>query len=265
MNPMARCARWSVLLLALLAGPGLHAARDVGVMVVTDMTPEGRQVPRPDRDHPVYYQAVTVGFQSFGRAIAGDREPPNDAFLQVILRTLRDEGYLPSSDQHPPTIVLGFAWGSLRGNFAGALQYLGGEKLDLMWEVQQIGGMLDPRVLTRSFRNPLQDRVMALAGDDLYVVTIAAYDRDRAIRGDLVLLWQTRIACSARGNWAADALPQIVKAAAPVIGRETDRPEWVPPSETRRRTDVQIGELKTIESFDLKDVPVLDLTKEPAP
>lgn len=263
-SPCAWRVRLALYSLALVAGVSAQVPNG-GVIMVTDMTDEGRKIRRPDRTNPVYYQAVNVGFNSFGRSIAGDREPPNDEILQLILRTLRDEGYLPSSDEHPPNLVLGFAWGDLRGNWAGALQVLGAEKLDLQWEIDQAAGKypwIDPRALTRNIRSPMQDRVMSLASDDLYLVNIAAYDRDRAVRGELVLLWQTRIACSARGNWAKDLLPQLVKVSGPALGRETDKPQWIPPSDFERETEVKIGELTTVESYDLEKVPVLDLTKE---
>lgn len=253
------------LLLLVSVACGWARAPSGGVIMLTDMTEAGRKVRRPDSKNPVYYQAVNVGFNSFGRAIAGDREPPNDELLQLILRTLRDEGYLPSSEEHPPSLVLGFAWGDLRGNWAGALQVLGADKLDLSWEIDQAAGKypwIDPRALTRNMRSPLQDRVVSLANDDLYVVTIAAYDRERAIRGDIVLLWQTRIACSARGHWAKDLLPRLVKLSGPILGRETELPEWVPETEFESRAEVQIGELRTVESYDLEKLPVLDLTKE---
>ena len=239
---------------------------DLGVVAVTDMTPAGRKAPQATPDFPIYYQAVTTGFKAFGRAIAGDKEPPNDEFLQIVLRTLKREGYVPSTEENPASLVLGFAWGSLRGDFGGALRYLGGEKMDLMWETQN-SGHLDARVLLRGLRSEKADRIMETANEDLYVVTIAAYDRQALVEGDLVELWQTRISCPTRGVWAMDALPEIVQAAGPVIGRETDTPEIFVVDEAfrNRRTDVSFGALTTLdEDFDLEEIDLLDLTKEDA-
>jgi hypothetical protein len=250
---LIRCIAWS-----LVSAASVTAAEPVGVLTVTDMTPAGRERPTASPEQPVYYQGVSVGFQSFARAIAGDREPPNDQFLQLVLRTLKEQGYVPSSDQHPPTLVLGFAWGYLSGNFGGALKFLGGDKLDLLWETEQFG-RIDPRALTRGMRSPMAERVVEMANEPLYVVTIVAYDWQDAINGKLSELWQTRIACPARGNWAMNALPQIVRAAGPSIGRETARPEWLSPEETRRRATVDIGELTTV---DMSTAPVLDMKKE---
>jgi len=176
---------------------------------------------------------------------------------------LKKEGYIPSTEANPPSIVLGFAWGSLRADFGGALSYLGGKKLDLMWETRN-SGQLDARVLLRGLRSEAADRVMETAKGDLYVVTIAAYDRQALLEGRLVELWQTRISCPTRGVYAADALPQIVQAAGPVIGRETDIPEiFNTRTGIRNRGEVSIGEITTVEEdYDLSQIDLLDLTKE---
>lgn len=261
-----RPVRSLLLLAALIAGGAqLPAAAldNLTVVAVTDMTPAGRALPPVSPDTPMYYQAVTTGFQDFGRSIAGEREPPNDAFLQTVLRTLKKQGYLPATDAHAPTIVLGFSWGSVRESFGGALRVLGGDKLNLDWEAKPTLG-LQPGVWLRGLRSEKAERVMELAQGDLFVMNIAAYDRPALIAGKLVPLWQTRISSPARGVWAADALPRIVEVAGPVIGRETDTPELTTVAEAfGREGDVQIGELKVVEEdFDLEHLPVLDLTKE---
>ena len=236
---------------------------DMAVIAVTDMTPAGRQLPPVSRENPVYYQAVTAGYQDFGRGIAGEREPDNDAFLQVVLRTLKKQGYIPATDEHPATIVLGFSWGSLRGDMAGALNVLGGNKLDLMWEVRPTTG-LDVRQWLRGLRSEKADRVLELAKGDLFVMNIAAYDRDALIRGKQVALWNTRISSPTRGVWAADALPRIVEVGGPVIGRETETPELTTVREAfGKEGSVEIGDLAVVdEAFDLNTVPLLDMTKE---
>ena len=246
------------LVLALSCLTGLRA--DPGVIVITDVTKAGRAWTLPSPQQPAYYQAVYTGFESFGRAIAGDREPPDDKMLQVVLRALKQQGYLPSSEAHPPTLVFGISWGTILGNAAGALQFLGGEKLDLMWEERRVSNMLDPRVLTRGMRSPLQVQVMEMSGSGIYVVRVKAYDRAAVLEGEMRELWETRIATEMRGRWAENALPLLVKIGAPHFGRETTLPTWVPPHELHN-ADVQIGELETLGTFDLKDLPLIS-TKE---
>lgn len=242
------------------------AAGDVSklrVVAVTDMTPAGRKLPAPSPEAPVYYQAVTTGYQDFGEVLAGEKEPPNDEFLQVVLRTLKKQGFLPANDQHPPTIVLGFSWGSLRSDVAAAIKTLGGDKLNIGWEAEPKLG-LEPGVWMRGLRSETADRVMELAQDDLFVMNIAAYDRPALLKGKLVPLWQTRVASPTRGVWAADALPSIVQVAGPLIGRETATPQVTTVAEAFGKAgSVEIGDLEVVEhDIDLKTAPVLDLTKE---
>lgn len=238
----------------------------LSVIAVTDMTEIGRTYPEASPDSPVYYQAVTTGYQDFGRGMAGEKEPENDAFLQTVLRTLKREGYVPATDAHPPTIVLGFSWGSLRSQPGAALKVLGGDKLDLMWEVETTTG-LDVRQWLRGMRAEKAQRVLELSKEDLFVMNVAAYDRSALVKGELVPLWQTRIACPTRGVWAADALPQIVQVAGPVIGRETKTPELSTVGRAFGKAgSVEIGDLTVVdEDFDLATMPVLDLTKETEP
>jgi len=239
------------------------ADEDLQVIAVTDMTDEGRERPVPSAASPIYYQAVTAGYQTFGRGVGGENIPPNDAFLQVVLKTLKKEGYIPATDENPPTIVLGFSWGSVWEDYGTALQVLGGDKLDIDWEIKPTLG-LEPRQWLKGLRKKGADRIIELANGNLFVVNINAYDRPSLIKGDLVPLWQTRIACPTRGVWAKDALPQIVVAAASMIGRETEFPVVSTVAGAfGKRGQVTIGDLTVMdEDFDLERAPVLDLTKE---
>lgn len=241
----------------------LWAEKDIQVIAVTDMTDEGRAYPAASPENPVYYQAVTAGYQVFGRGVGGEKIPPNDAFLQVVLKTLKKEGFLPATDENPPTIVLGFSWGSVWEDYGTALQVLGGDKLDIDWEVKPTLG-LEPRQWLRGLRKKGADRIIEIAKGNLFLVNINAYDRPALIKGDLVPLWQTRIACPTQGVWAQDAMPQIVVAAASMIGKETKYPAISTVQDAfGKRGEVSIGDLTvTDDDFDLATAPVLDLTKE---
>ena len=250
------------IICACLASP-LWAEKDIRVIAVTDMTDEGRAYPAASPENPVYYQAVTAGYQVFGRGVGGEKIPPNDAFLQVVLKTLKKEGYIPATDENPPTIVLGFSWGSVWEDYGTALQVLGGDKLDIDWEVKTTLG-LEPRQWLRGLRKKGADRIIEIAKGNLFLVNINAYDRPALIKGDLVPLWQTRIACPTDGVWAQDAMPQIVVAAASMIGKETKYPAISTVQDAfGKRGEVSIGDLTvTDDDFDLATAPVLDLTKE---
>jgi hypothetical protein len=254
---------WTLSVVALLFATMAWAVQDTPVIAVTDMTDEGRKRPTASPESPIYYQAVTTGYQVFGRGVASEQIPPHDVFLQVVLKTLKKEGFIPATDENPPSIVLGFSWGSVWESEATALQVLGGDKLDLTWENKATLG-LEPRQWLRGLRKKNGDRIVEMSKENLFVVNISAYDRPALIKGDLLPLWQTRIACPTRGVWAKDAMPKIVIAAASVIGRETEVPQISTVSEAfGQRGEVSIGDLTvTDDDFDLKTLPVLDLTKE---
>ncbi|WP_221030299.1 hypothetical protein [Actomonas aquatica] len=258
---------WCLGLLGVFASAAtsaLHAdIEDMAVVGVTDMTEEGRKRPQVTPENPVYYQAVTAGYTDFGRPMAGEREPDHDRFLQVILRALKKQGYLPAHGDQHPTIVLGFSWGSVRGDLGGALAALGGDKLDLMDVVKQPVG-LDPKQWLRGLRSEKADRVLEMAKNDLFMMNIVAYDREALIRGRKVPLWHTRISSPARGVWAADALPRIVEVGAPIIGRETKTPELTTVREAfGKEGSIEIGELTVVdEEFDLNEIQLLDMTKD---
>ncbi len=264
-RPLGSSLRLLAAIGLLLATTGAVRAdiEDMAVVAVTDMTSAGRERLPVTRENPVYYQAVTAGYQDFGRGMAGEKIPENDAFLQVVLRTLKKQGYIPATEDNKPTLVLGFSWGSVRGDIGGALAALGGDKLDLMDEVSEPLG-LNPKQWLRGLRSEKADRVLELAKGDLFVMNIAAYDREALIRGRKVKLWNTRISSPARGVWAADALPKIVEVGAPAIGVETLTPELTTVREGFGRSgDVQIGDLTVVdEDFDLQELQLLDMTKE---
>lgn len=191
------------------------------VFVVTDVTHEGKTWTPPTKAKPVYCEAFNLG-RDFG-SIPGDKEPGSKEFVALIVKLLAEQGYQGNNATHPPTLTLAMQWGYLDASFGRNLAYLGGEKLDLMWEAQgNFMPFLDPRVLTRGMRSPTQQKVMDYANDSLYAVTISAFDYASVHgEGKPVLLWQTRIAAPTRGIYMADALPRAITVAAPEIGRES--------------------------------------------
>ena len=98
---------------------GLQKNPQVDYAIVTEMTDEGRKLPEPSFDHPVYYISHSMGQRDVGDAYGGTKPIPY-AFLQKALNnSLASNGYRPSNPEHPeqvdpahpPTQVLFFAWG----------------------------------------------------------------------------------------------------------------------------------------------------------
>jgi hypothetical protein len=190
------------------------------VIVVTDFTNEGRKRETPTKIKPVYCEAISFGLD-FGSQV-GDKIPPSKEVLDFVVKVLADQGYQGNNEKHPPSLLLTFQWGFLpRG--LGNLTFLGGDKLDLSWELEN-HPWINSNVLLRNMRSEAAERVMETARKDLYAISISAFDYESAEKKKPILLWQTRIAYPTRGIYMAEALPQMIEIAAPRIGRETDKP-----------------------------------------
>lgn len=226
-------------------GAFLH--KDVDVIALTDVTEAGRALPPATVDHPVRYQIIHLGSLSFGSDWAGEKIPSNRAVLLWMMAAMRDQGYLLADDAHPPELTLVFGWGmfgestgeprlksadeALAG-YAGtvgsprrALRFLGGQKVDLMWDQSAPPGFFEPRTLLRGMlRTGVTGKIWDFAASDLFVGVVRAYPFPLAGEKGENLLWETRFACPATGLSMDRALPQMILAAAPILGRETVKP-----------------------------------------
>jgi hypothetical protein len=251
---MKTLARWSIclFLLTVLAGPSLRADGFLSffpptvpdVLTVTDVTEEGRSWPLPEPGKPVYYEAVSFGSRNFP-ALRGDVTPNPRAMTDLIVKTLAEQGFQRAKEKGVAKIFLSIGWGYSRANL-GALGFLGGEKLDLMWELDNTNGIIPPEAFLRWARPLTAEKVMDAANSDLYIASIQAFDLKKLDAGEKVLLWHTRIACETRGLMMADALPTMIVTAGPFMGRETKKPVWRDANDLKK-AHIDFGELKTME------------------
>lgn len=265
---------------APLSGAGLldfvFGKRDIEVITVTDMSPEGRLVRRPTPEKPVYYIAVSVGFRDLGGLVGGEKHPPDDEMIRTISKVLAKQGYLPATQNSPkPTLALMLAWGTLntdleygfnpdqpprQRNRQQILKFLGGYKMgfsDSNFDplIPQLGGL--------SFMNFDSQQLYDLASEDLYIAVVSAYDLNALADKKKKMLWTTRISCPSRGFWLGDVLPTMMAISGPNIGREMNKPSWVNASE-KYKPDVRIGDPLMVEYLDKGPLPVVDLSKTPA-
>lgn len=245
---VSRCWAPCLFFIALLPGASLQAGGfpktpDPDVLAVTDVTDEGRSWPLPEPGKPVYYEAVSYGSRNYP-GLRGDIEPNPRAMLRLIVSTLAEQGFEPTKEKGGAKIFLSISWGFAHGDL-GMLRFLGGDKLGLMWELDT-GGMITPNVFRRGFRSVTAAKVMSVANNDLYIASIQAFDLKKLDAGEKVLLWHTRIACSASRLTMADALPTMIVAAGPFFGRETKQPEWRDIA-ALKKAHVDFGALKLME------------------
>lgn len=253
----------------------LFGKRDIEVITITDMSPEGRLLRRPSAERPAYYIAVSVGFRDLGGVMGGEKQPPNDEVIRTLTKVLAKQGYLPATQQTPPpTLVLMLAWGTLNAdmdygmdpdlppqqrNRQQILKFLGGYKMgfsatDFDPFTPPLGGL--------SFKDFDARQFYDLAAEDFYVAVIAAYDLAAMKDKKKKMLWTTRVSCPSRGFWFKDVLPAMMAISGPNIGQEMSRPAWVNASE-KYKPEVLIGDPVLVEYLEKGALPVVDVSKSP--
>ena len=251
----------------------LFGKRDIEVITITDMSPEGRLFRRPTPENPSYYIAASLGFRDLGGVVGGEKQPPNDEMIRTITKVLAKQGYLPATEQSPAaTLVLALAWGTLNAdldygmdpdapprqrNRQQILKFLGGYKMgfsnaDFDPLMPSLGGL--------SFHDFDSRALYDISSEDFYVAVIAAYDAAAMAQKQKKLLWTTRISCPSRGFWLADVMPTMMALSGTNIGREMSRPAWLNASE-KYQPDVQIGDPILVEYLEKGALPVVDVSK----
>ncbi len=250
--------------LLLLAGPLTVRAsilerflhKDVDVITVTDVTEEGKAYVPATPARPIRYKMIYVGETDFGRSWAGESIPPKMAVIKWMMAAMKAQGYLVADDQHPPEQLFVFGWGMLQGGEARpALGFLGGDKVNLMWEQVQYGGFVSPNVLLRGLiRMGIAGKVWDIAESNLFMGVVRSYTLNSETALKTTKLWETRFACPATGLGLDDAMPLLISAAAVNFGRETAKPV------TLNATDyfggkVNFGEFKVLGEGDRLTAP----------
>jgi len=99
--------KWHLSLLPV----GLQKNPQIDYTIVTEMTTEGKKLPAPSVDKPVYYYPHAQGQHDVGDAYGGTKDIPYEALQKQLDNALTSNGYRPCDDQHQPTQVFFFVWG----------------------------------------------------------------------------------------------------------------------------------------------------------
>jgi hypothetical protein len=213
------------------------------VIVVTDMTPEGREQQRATPEQPVYYLGQSLG-RRLG-SIPGDREPSVAEVNQVVTDILAKQGYLGATPGViEPSLFIVIQWGYLRPHGSELFWFLG---YDARHDVgaPAFPGQLGPEVFLRNFRSRWIETVLQAAREPIYGIIVTAFDYESASTPAPVIFWQTRIGLPANGKSMSQALPTMLAAAGPTIGRETTIPV-LQSADSARRARVELGEVDVL-------------------
>ncbi len=224
----------------------------LNLSILTEVTPAGKAITLPDRNHPAYYIAVDGGMGEEGDVIAGEIPPSADKWRKVMIASLAASGYLSASDQHPATLIIHCRYGSFNSvRPIGGTVPISGSVLDnpialnslqldalqfrnLIYKAALVGGEKFAVDMARAMntgtltffrdRDAQTDTLVDLAFGDLYFVIASAYDYNAATHGEQKLLWRTKISTDSHGLMMDDAVPALTADAREYFGHPTDGP-----------------------------------------
>lgn len=232
---------------------------DFQVVTNTDVVEKNWRA--PSRTAPVYYLPVAAGFRSLGLPVAGEKMPKAENVTSIVTHVLAPEGYQVATPEHPPTLLIVYGWGTLNPNqdFSSfrtatgemvfwknsvqALNFMGAYKVGL----NTAHGAREYRTSTLGLTSLSSEgaTLNGLSEENLYMLTLSAYDFALAQKGQAKLLWKTNISTPSTGHYLPEVIPTMLAIAGPHIGRETSKPilvdvgnQFVP--------NVEIGPMKEV-------------------
>ncbi len=261
--------------------------------VITEMTPAGRKIPPPTSDHPAYYVIQSGGRHDDGHRFAREQPPTEEALRALIRRVLSAQGYLPTDDSHPPSLLLVYHWGSSNPmdtgdadtpaapyvsgvNLLSNAALVGGERF-----AQELGSALQAQELDDYIKahaplikdivpevaNPFRrfldrdDRTRQLVEQvfaNCYYAIVSAYDYASIADGRRQLLWRTKMTVDANGVSMTDSLPALIVSAGKYFGQDMSEAAIL----NRRLSEgrIKLGDLEIKEYL---SNPTEKKTKEP--
>ncbi len=196
----------------------------------------------PTAEHPAYYVAYNGGYIEAGDPIAGENPPPPSAVASALDQSLASQHYLPATAEHAPSLVLTYHWGLLdRDSFQirSAFQiqpnlrariYLVAPKSYAHRMVEDIMDRRQPGFARIPIIDPEEQTLLQMAHDNRYFVILSAYDYASVVRGKADLVWRVQMSTDSAGHSMRDALPALLRGAAPYFGRNYNEALTVTPS-----------------------------------
>jgi hypothetical protein len=214
------------------------------VIVATDTTAAGKALTLPTPQQPVYYLGMSLGCKL--GSIPGDYEPDVKKLNRFVADVIAKQGYLDARlGAHDPSLFLVVQWGYLKPGTGDLLWFLG---YDASQDIAApaFPGQLGPEIWRRNFRSREIETILDDAKDAIYGIIVTAFEYKSASTAQPIAYWQTRIGLSANRKSMAEALPTMLAAAGPAIGRPSDKPLLVD-ADLAREGRVKLGELKIID------------------
>lgn len=212
------------------------------VIVATDLTEKGKALKPPSTANPVYYRGRSLGTRL--GSIRGDQLPDEKQMNRFVAKILSQQGYVGATPGlHEPTLYLFVQWGYLEPGSGDLLWFLG---YDANQDIAapSFPGQLGPEVWRRGFRSRTIETILDNSSSPIYGIIVTAFEYRSASTSEPIIYWQTRIGLPANGKSMAEALPAMVLAAGPAIGRESKSPVLLNVDDPRKG-HVELGELQS--------------------
>jgi hypothetical protein len=218
---------------------GFGAPKDVDVNVVVDLTPDGRKVPPPSKEHPAYYYPVMAGYRERGSLVAGEKSPPATPIAKLLAKALAAQGYLVMGAKTPnPSLILVFTWGYMNPQ----VDDIGDDENPetIFWNQKEMLALVGGNTLKNLNLGFERDDVLQAAREDRYFVVVTAYDFEAAKEKKKKPLWQAKMSTPSNRVSLAEVLPAMISSGGPHFGRETARPKSVT-APVARQGRVEVG------------------------
>jgi len=236
---------------------GLQRNPQVDYAIVTEMTDDGRKLPDPSYDHPVYYISHSVGQHDVGDAYGGTKEIQYSYLQNQLNSSLASNGYRPADDAHPPTQVLFITWGMFNrgqgGDMLSRAKLIGGQKFadeyaQAVRDQREWAGSLRGNGPLRDFeqRDDLTETLVYAVSEESYYLLVTSLDLEALKQNQRKILWTTKISTIARGVSFQATLPIMINNASYYFGRETNGPELLR-KRAYKKANVDIGEASVVE------------------
>ncbi len=197
-------------LAALFAPCAARADDDRRVILAVDMTPAGKKLTPPTPDKPVYYLPISNGYVALGRILPFYEKEPAGAndIARALVGSLAKQGYLPATNQSPPSIVLAFRWGTI------APQRIRKEVANADMIHAYTLGDGDVNQYTSVGKELLELKAY-------HFLIITALDLEAYKQHKEVVLWRAHASTLVWGSYLNQVVGTLITAIAPVAGRET--------------------------------------------
>ena len=242
-------------------------AKDTEVNLVVDLTAEGKKIPPPSRERPVFYLPVLAGYREMGALVAGEKSPPSAPVARLLAKALAAQGYLVMGEKTPPpSLVLVFHWGYLNPQIDEvASPNVADDPSDqlpaeIFWNQKEMLGLVVGHSMDKLGRFERED-VLQAARENRYFVLVSAFDFEAAGEKKKKLLWLARMSVPSNNVTLAEVLPTMIASGGPYFGRETGRKTITAP--IAREGKVEVGTPTVVDDAAGKDAKAGKVERRP--